>query len=126
LSVLTASWLGGATHAGGTETQRLIGNALLESALIHLRALDDFFYREPNKDTKDDVFAVDYAGGWTLIPLLTKDERADINKRLAHITTRRTREPRKWELSSMSKARDVYDRFREDLTTTWPVRARWF
>ena len=63
-------------------------NALLESFLIHARALIDFFSNKNAKD--DDIMASHYVGdhNWELTELL-KNERARINKQVAHLTSAR-------------------------------------
>lgn len=65
--------------------------ALLESAVLHLRNLVDFFY--PGKVRNDDVIAMDYAANWDcqrppLTPAL-RDARERAHKELAHLTTQR-------------------------------------
>lgn len=69
------------------EADTVIRNALLESFLIHARALVGFFDRRV-KD--DDIIARDYVPTWAeTIPQSLRDECDRINKQVAHLTTTR-------------------------------------
>jgi hypothetical protein len=59
----------------------IMHNAALDSALINLRSLNDFF-KEPRRE--DDVRARDF-GVWTG-PFLKQEEQTSVDKYLAHIT----------------------------------------
>jgi hypothetical protein len=64
-----------------------IDNATLESSLLSIRGLDDFF---GNLGTRvDDLNARDFSGFPASSSFLTKEHREDINKSIAHITTTR-------------------------------------
>ena len=74
----------------------LLRNAVLDSFLIHVRALVNFFYRKPNRET--DVVAGDYLCGserkywdehYSGDPDWFKDIRIRIDKGLAHISYER-------------------------------------
>jgi len=65
-------------------------NVLIQSCVIHLRNLIDFFYVD---GSGDDVTAVDFAPGWLAVrPQLSAElQRAKVraNKELAHLTLKR-------------------------------------
>ncbi|MCB9924398.1 MAG: hypothetical protein H6822_19625 [Planctomycetaceae bacterium] len=65
-------------------------DALLESFLLHVRVLMDFFYGERSGDKADDVIAADFVAGWNASPseYLVKLRRP-LNKLLAHLTLER-------------------------------------
>jgi hypothetical protein len=64
-------------------------NILLESCVLHLRNLVDFFY--PQTPKQDDVTARSYIPGWGArsLPLELQEFRVRANKELAHITLTR-------------------------------------
>jgi hypothetical protein len=70
-------------------------NALLESYLVHARALTSFYY--PTSERKDDVSAKQFTGkkmdDTNAVALRLIDVREDLNKRLAHMTRRRRIKP---------------------------------
>lgn len=77
-------------------------NGTIESALLHFRILRAFFFAE--KGDNDDVFAKHYVAGWNPTPERVFGEtRADINKRLAHLSTRRLTEF-SWPMNEMNSA----------------------
>ncbi len=51
----------------------------------------------------DDVFALDYLKSWVPTPILTDDERADINKRLMHVSIQRVRLNAAWDLRDLAE-----------------------
>ena len=75
-------------------------NALLESYLVHTRALTSFYY--PTSECKDDVSAKQFTGkkmdDTNAVALRLINVRADLNKRLAHITRRRRIKPDDYNL----------------------------
>jgi len=75
-------------------------DALLESLLHRLRALDDFFSNRTEPGNKDDVVAKDLAPGWKKRRTLHTGERKAINWRLAHFTSDRPVEPT-WQIGDM-------------------------
>lgn len=88
-------------------------NALLESFVIHMRAMSDFFYAERRKP--DDVLAADFfpAEDWLRIrPTETdilKNARKRAHKEIVHLTYERlnvTPEAKAW--SFLDIARDVH------------------
>jgi hypothetical protein len=64
-----------------------IDNATIESSLLSIRILDDFF--SVSKKKPDDVIASDFDGSPASTAFLTKNQREDINKTIAHLTTTR-------------------------------------
>jgi hypothetical protein len=69
-----------------------VKNAALESSLMSIRDLDDFFGSSGKQ--KDDVIAADF-GYSSSGRFLSMDEREGINKKLAHLTYRGVHERRK-------------------------------
>jgi hypothetical protein len=61
--------------------------ATVESSLLSIRILDDFFGNSKKKS--DDLIASDFDGFPASTAFLTKDQREDINKSIAHLTTTR-------------------------------------
>lgn len=104
---------------------RVVGNALLESVLIHVRSLDDFFRRTVSLED-DDVFAVHYLPTWSPTRLLTKSQRDKVNKSLAHLTSARATGPVSWPLDVVDNALDVFRSFAVDLRASFPPRFAWF
>ena len=74
--------------ASGRAHAEIIKNALLESFVLHARALADFFYNDSPRP--DDVVAADYVSDWakrraTESPLL-QGLRSRAGKEIAHLT----------------------------------------
>lgn len=69
----------------------VLSNAALESSLMSIRDLDDFFCSRPK--FADDLVASDY-GFPSARNYLSKDEREAINKKLTHLTYRSVHELR--------------------------------
>jgi len=98
--------------ATGNEPQQWLANALLESFVIHFRALSDFFY-PPENARPDDVLAVDYFDDpmdWNvrLPPLSEALARGRIraHKEIAHLTYARllvTSESKPWEFAALTR-----------------------
>jgi len=69
-----------------------VGNALLESFLLHARTVADFLrnhHDNPKDRRADDVLAVDYLPSWQPRDALSRDDRRGINKQLAHLSIKR-------------------------------------
>jgi hypothetical protein len=91
--------------ASGISSQGWLTNALLESFVIHFRALVDFFYPPPNPKS-DDIQAAHYFDDpteWELMRPPLSDElkrgRARAHKEIAHLTYARlevTRDTKPW------------------------------
>lgn len=86
-----------------------IKNAALESSLMSIRDLDDFFLSRTDA-RQDDLIASDY-GFPSNRNFLSADERDAINKKLAHLTYRSAQElrqdplrknPRRWNNAEMA------------------------
>lgn len=110
---------------GGTDEQRAIGNALLESALVHARSLDEFLGKE-KRGQDDDVIARDYLPEWEPKHALKPAERESVNKRLAHITTERRKGRHRW---ATQRLRDVFNEaiaFLQAVEREQPLKADWF
>jgi hypothetical protein len=79
-----------------------IDNATVESSLLSIRILDDFFGN--SKKNPDDVTASDFDGFAASTGFLTKDQRKDINKSVAHLTmTRLDPTPTKYPYAALLK-----------------------
>jgi hypothetical protein len=66
-------------------------NAILESTLIHLRALDDFFCTQPRTFyNQDDMRASDFGYHEPNAQFIDKADRKEINKRMAHLSWKRS------------------------------------
>ena len=98
--------------ASGVQTKNLWqNNALLESTLIHVRVLLDFFEKSSRSTRRqgtdkvelDDVLSLDYGFPAQQISI-SSDDRERLNKDLAHLTYSRTlRGPqdKKWKYKEM-------------------------
>ena len=103
-----------------------VRNAALESSLMSIRDLDDFF--GGNGKQKDDVIAADF-GYQSVGRFLATDEREGINKKLAHLTYRAVEErrrdgahsnPRTWNFATLAvRAMTVFIAFLDFLETTF-------
>jgi hypothetical protein len=107
------------------EATKAIGNALIESALVHVRNLDDFF-RLPGKRHPDDVLAIHYLPTWRPRAILSKAEHDDIDKLLAHVTTKRTDGPRPWLTKRLRDGFEIARSFLQQLHAEEPERAAAF
>jgi hypothetical protein len=81
-------------------------NALLESFLIHTRALDEFFSNKPkrgNPDQSDDMRASDFVAGFAVTE--PHPELSRMHKEVGHLTYSRKGigELRRWELQQTAK-----------------------
>lgn len=96
---------------------RLAHIAYLESMLLHVRNLDDYFTK-PKPQRNDDLTASQLTGDWTPTPAAAcarLSERRDlINKHLSHLTLARVEDntPPEWPIIEM--ARDIVD-----IATDW-------
>jgi len=75
--------LGGEAIAGTDEYAA--ADALFEMLLVRMRTFDSFF-SSAQTGKPDDALAGQFVPGWTVAHFLTDDERAQISKRLAHLT----------------------------------------
>ncbi len=103
----------------------VVRNALLESVLVHARALEDFLSRErPAKG--DDVVAVDFLPTWGRRCCLTQQDRDYINKRTMHLTTLRGDGPAPWDLNKSNVVFRNFVDFLRALHACDPSSAAWF
>lgn len=70
----------------GDENLSLLQNAAIETSLLSVRALNEFFRPRTRQTRADDVVADDYPGFSTPGPFLTEVEARELNKRVFHIT----------------------------------------
>jgi len=68
---------------------QIVENITIEGTLLFMRKVEDFFRPRPQKDEEsDDLRAYDFPGysgaGW----IFSKNKRVEINKHVAHVTTR--------------------------------------
>lgn len=87
--------------------RKLVANAVVESTLLAVRDLDDFFAKDRERD--GDIRAIHF-GYHSPGSFLTKDERDGINQKLVHLTYRAIREglkvpggpnPRQWNAADL-------------------------
>jgi len=83
--------------------EEMAANACLESSLMSMRTLNEFFrdHSPKHKPRPDDVRAFQYPGYVTLGSFLTKDDEDEIHKRLAHLSTRRLAATPGWQLKML-------------------------
>lgn len=75
------------------DIKKSMGNAILESTLIHLRALDDFFDCRPKPNRhEDDMRAYEFGYNVPNARFLDEQQRIAINKRMAHLSWERSKE----------------------------------
>lgn len=108
-------------HAGNLD-DTTVQNAVLESFLLHARALIDFFY--PTRPRPDDIIAADFfssADEWESLrappdPEL-EETRTRAHKRLAHLSFERlnaTPETREWDVAAIfGKLEAAYEAFKQ-------------
>ena len=91
-------------------------NATLESSLLGIRVLNDFFAPRHNPT---DISAFDYQGFVPPSKFLTDSEKKDIDKHIAHLTIQRTEtSPKPWEIYDMlRRAHDTAATFLRFLLT---------
>jgi hypothetical protein len=106
------------------EGDRYLGNAVLEAFLVHVRTLDEFLRKATPHG--EDVLAIDYCSAWTPTAALEPEERLDVDRRIAHLTLRRSQGFR-WKRPHL--AQRVMRRFRDFLDSVQehePARFEWF
>src|SRR5260370_26341953 len=93
-------WTSAAVPSAKKDVLRYV---LIESFVIHLRNLIDFFYTPRRED--DDVIAADFCPGWhKSIPNTLKEAKERANKELSHLTLGRKSglHPEKpWDVSGL-------------------------
>lgn len=100
-------------------------NCAIESFLLHYRALREFFSGQ-QKMKDDDLKATDYLSTWQTSALWVTDKaEADrINKRLAHLSTKRTTLDNNWDLAHMEW--NVSQTFEEYIAKLTAAQQAWF
>ncbi len=117
----------GATGALASEPLALVAvnNALLETTMLHVRNVDTFL--RSTDSAEDDVIALHYVSTWPCTPVLTKDEAADLNKRLMHLSQQRVRLNATWDRPGfVRRTLDTFKTFHDALRDAHPERAAWF
>jgi len=104
--------------------EQYLANVIQEAFLVHIRVLDDFL----GKGTPwgEDVLAIDYCSTWVPEYALSDDDRDDVDRRVAHLTLRRS-ERFQWG-ARHRLARDVirvFNAFAKQLEADEPTRAPW-
>jgi hypothetical protein len=88
-----------ASSSVGPNALEALRNATIESSLLSIRLLNDFFAR---RRYPTDIRAEDYVGYASPNQFLTSDEACALNKHLAHLTTERADAfPRGWSIYEM-------------------------
>jgi hypothetical protein len=108
------------------EAVLVMRNCAIESFLLHFRALREFFGSH-QKMKADDLKATDYLSTWqtSAIWVTDKAEGERINKRLAHLSKRRTTLDNKWDLAYMEWS--VSQTFEEFIAKLTPAQQQsWF
>jgi hypothetical protein len=102
-----------------------LGNVILEAFLVHVRVLDDFLGK--SRPREEDVLAIDYCPEYEPKMAIGEADRLDIDRRVAHLTLRRT-DDFQWGGRERLQ-RDVFRQFRAFLASVrerYPHRAEWF
>ena len=109
----------------------LLKNAVLESFLIHARALVDFFYRKPKCETDavagdylDDIEKAYWEKHYSKVPDWFKNIRPRIDKGVAHISYDRHKEA--WDCGLIErKISDTFDEFVKRVSNLDLLGTRW-
>ena len=89
-SATSSAWSDASCTTSATTRTRRPGYAVLEAYLLHVRTLSTFLGTSSDRAWPDDVVADDYFRGYhEPFSPLTADDRGDIDRRLAHLTTDR-------------------------------------
>src|SRR5438552_658038 len=75
-----------ATFADNQFEVESVRNACVESVLMSVRDLDDFFRPKTTNDRESDFRAADFNGYTSPVPFLSAAERDSINQWVAHLT----------------------------------------
>jgi hypothetical protein len=91
-----------------------LGNCVLEAFLVHVRVLDEFLGK--GKPIGEDVLAIDYCPVWVPEFAIDPATRIEIDRRIAHLTARRTNNFHWTHIGSRHRlTRSVNRRFHEFL-----------
>jgi hypothetical protein len=108
-----AAW--GASFKKRGDIELALYCAVLEAFLVHARSLLDFFHIDPDRDRRgqprrrkpDDFAAGDLVRGWRYsVSGHVEGWRVEINKRMQHLTTRRSR-GHEWDEGGIRKHLDA-------------------
>ena len=101
---MTHVTMGQMAHAKKAGDQALV-NSALESFLIHVRNISDFF--RVRRREEDDVLARDYLGRTPRVklPYIRKNKKR-LHRRIAHLSYSRSRLGRGWQTERMQKETD--------------------
>jgi len=115
----------------GIPAEASVKNAALESLVVHLRLLDDFFgdprqtaARRPSDH--DDVFARHWVATWAPTRFLTEVERSRANAQIAHMTSRRRMRHHWRSPAAVARFCVVANAFFDEVEHQNPRRARAF
>jgi hypothetical protein len=106
------------------DAKEALRNAAIQSSLLSIRLLNDFFAAGPGRPT--DIRAEDYVGYASPGQFLNPDEARALNKHLAHLTTERaTSSPMQWNIYDMiRRAHDATVTFIQFLSSPQGQRYR--
>jgi hypothetical protein len=103
-----------------------VGFALVEATLLHVRNLDSFLGRDTARQ-EDGVIALHYAESWVPTPVLTENERTELNQRLFRISQQGVRLNAEWDRPTLGRRTlETFDLFITVLANEHPERAAWF
>ena len=109
------------------EEHQVLRNMAIEVAVLHARNLRDFFTR---KGRDDDVLAADFLRSvppWKLTKLKSKSVRRRMNKLLAHMSFKRRRYKKGWDIPSLKAEIDrAWQMFLDRLEEESPKVRHWF
>lgn len=112
-------------------TNGLLENIALESFLLHIRQVRDFFYGVRKNKWPDDTFASDYASNWESVqpdlPRVIKEHEERLDRQLAHLSYARLRykgKEKEWPVDEMATA--MAEVVRVFLRSLPQDRAAWF
>jgi hypothetical protein len=96
-------WTG--KELGREENKGPIRSVLIESFVMHLRNLIDFFCTAAGDEREDDIIAADFAAGWSESMSNTlKEAKKRANKELSHLTLGRKNGPdptKPWDIGGL-------------------------
>ena len=133
-SCLTVGFLFKLDRVFGHEIAKGVKNSILESFLLHFRALREFFEKHPNERKEGPsgedhtVISADYGFGPFGLEWLDKETRVRLNKDLAHIDyDRREREqkgkewPTNFMFKKMMEALKLFEKHIKSLDSAFPA-----
>jgi hypothetical protein len=103
-----------------------VKTALVESVVVHARALNDFLALTRSRNSQPEVFATDFDPRWRPRSFLSEHDRESMNKRLGPITMQSTRGPATVQVEPFLAVLRAFGDFLDGLGTREPTRHRWF